>query len=160
MKESVLEIIYKTHTRGTEKALFTIDFVRKFNDENIFSKLADILQFFYKHIPIHFKYEEIVIGVLTSKYELSEKEKQLIENILSEHNLMTKNFQAIKELTAKKEGSGDGAQEQLVELVNDTLDMLIKHAEMEDTLLYPLADAKLRDEHLELIKKEISNISF
>jgi hemerythrin-like domain-containing protein len=158
MKENALDVVYRTHTEGKEKALFTRDFVHKFSDENIFSKLQEIIEFFYRHIPVHFKYEEIVIDTLKNNFELDGNEKQLVEKILTEHDLMRNNFEKIKELTVKTKKGIAGMREKLIELVNDTLEILIKHAEIEDKSLFPLINSKLKDEHIEIIKKQIVKV--
>ena len=159
MKKKVLDLIYKTHSQGVEKSIFMRDFILKHDRANFYDDIYDTLEFFYKHIPIHFAYEEVVINTLLKGNNLTKDEISLMDRILGEHKTLTMNFEKIKELAAKIEKvKNHELKEDFMEIVNETIYSLIKHAELEDERLYPLIEAKADGSLLVVVEKEISRI--
>jgi len=159
MKKSVLNYILGFHTEYKEKALLMIDFEKVFSNTGIISKLQDIIRFFHEHIPVHFKYEEIAMDVFRQGSVLAANEEQLITRILNEHQLIRKQFTLLNDLSENIKNGRQEMKGQLAELIKDTFKMLFDHAELEEVSLFPLLDAKLTEEQLRIIQKEMSQIA-
>ncbi len=160
MKEKVLDIIYHKHTEGKEKTVFLKDFILKKEKGGFNEDIFSMLDFFYKHIPLHFAYEETVINELLKSKALTKDEALCLNKILSEHKMLLADFENIKETAEKSAKAGKGQREEFMALVNEAIHALIAHADFEDKYLYPLADAKADDKVLGAVKKAISRIVY
>ncbi len=155
MNNKILDLIYDTHTEGVEKTVFMQDFILKYDRANFCEDTADTLDFFYKHIPLHFAYEETVINELLKSRALTKDERACLDSILEEHKVLTASFEKIKAMAGEISKGDNKLREQFMSLVNETIYTLIKHAEYEDKYLFPLADAKADESMLRVVEKEI-----
>jgi len=158
MKKNVLDVICQTHTEGKEKALFAREFLEKVGEADVSLKIDEMLEFFYSHIPVHFLLEEMMMSELMKAPGLTKDDKLLMGRIADEHELIKKNFERIKEMAEKIKKGNTSLKEPLINLVQETLEALLDHAEVEDNLLFPLANSKLEDKQLEIIKGNIDGI--
>ena len=160
MKNKALDLVYNTHTEGKEKIVFLKEYLLKHDDSKFYDNMYDTLEFFYKHIPLHFAYEEVVINALLKRKVLTKDEVSNMNRILEEHKVLKTNFEKLKEMAAKMDKGNKEQREDFVEIVNDTVCGLIKHAEFEDEHLFPVADIKTDDSLLSSIEKEMSRIVY
>ena len=158
MTNKVLNIIYNTHNEGKEKAIFLKDLILKCDKSNLFEDVTDTLKFLYKHIPLHFAYEEVVIKELLNSPNLTKEEICSMDKILGEHEVLRVEFQKISEIAFEIEKGNKGQKEEFLKNVIDTINALAKHAEYEDQYLFPIAGAKCSDKMLSTIEKEASRI--
>lgn len=158
MKNPVLDLVYSTHADGREKAAFMAEYIHKHGNSDIYENTHNTLEFLYKHIPLHFTYEEIVIKALLKSGTLSVDEASNMYKILEEHIELKSNFENIKEKAAKIDKDNKRQQDEFLAIVNETIYRLIKHAEFEDKYLFPVADEKTDNTLLGGIEKEMSKI--
>ena len=156
---NVIDMISQTHFQVSEKAILLDDMVTIFAKADILDNLEKLLPFFTKQIPIHFAYEEIMIDELKTT-NLNQHEHNMIDEILNEHNKLANKFDKMSGLIEKTEKVNSNLKEEFIELVNDLIEMLPKHAEKEDRLLFPLAQRKLNNKQKEGIELKISRSSF
>jgi len=161
MKKKVLDVVYNTHGEGKEKIIFLKDFILKHDGIDFCESIQETLEFFYKHIPLHFAYEEVVINVLLRNNKLTKDELSYTDRIMQEHISLRKNFEKLKEMSAKiGKGATKEQREDFLCMVNETVEALIKHAEYEDQYFYPSAEMKADDAMRSVIEKEISKIVY
>ncbi len=159
MGNKALNLVYRTHNEGKEKTAFLTDFILRHDKSNFYEDIYDSLVFFYKHIPVHFIYEEVLINALLDSRSLNAEEISSMERILEEHKKLKNSFEKIKETAAKMETCKTSElKECFMDLVNDTIFALIKHAEYEDERLYPIIEAKAGESVLTAVEKEMSKI--
>ncbi len=156
-EKNVIDIICQTHSQVSERVILLKDMMTKFAKEDIFDNLKEVLTFFSKHIPIHFAYEEIMIDELKTT-NLKQNEHNMIDEILNEHKKLIKVFGKMSGLIEGIEKVNSNLKEDFIELVNDLLEMLPKHAKKEDRLLFPVAQRKLNNKQKEEIELKISKI--
>lgn len=159
MKKNVLDVICQTHTEGKEKALFAREFLEKVGDGDVSLKIDEMLEFFYGHIPVHFLLEEMMMSELIKVPSLTKDDKLLLGRIADEHESMKRNFEEILRMDEKIKKGEESLRELLKKLMKETLEALLNHAELEDNLLFPLANSKLDEEQLEVIKEKIAGIA-
>ena len=161
MKNKTLDLVYRTHGEGKEKIVFLRDFVLKHDRTNFYENIQDTLEFFYKHIPLHFAYEEVVINALLKNNKLTRDQLSNIDRIMQEHIILKKNFEKLKEMSTKiGKRSTKEQREDFLCIVNETVEALIKHAEYEDQYLYPVAEMITDDVVLSIVEKEMSKIVY
>jgi hemerythrin-like domain-containing protein len=161
VKKKSLELVYKTHSDGREKAIFINELILKVDKDSFYKDIQDTLKFFYKHIPLHFAYEEALIRELLKSGALSDSEASVMGKTLQEHKVLKANFEKINEMAVKMDKDFNREQKEgFLQLVTDTVGSLIKHAEYEDQFLYPIADQKTSDKLAGIIEKEISRIVY
>jgi hemerythrin-like domain-containing protein len=160
MRYTVVELVYRTHTEGKEKAVLMRDYIANHKKPDYNEDIAGTLDFFYKHIPLHFAYEEVVIRALLKARTLTEEEAANFNKILEEHKPLLANFENLSEMAEKIDEGGIKQKEAFFGAVNDTIYYLIKHAEFEDEYLFPVAEIKITDKLTGDIEKEISRIVF
>lgn len=157
----ILNLIYSTHNEGKEKIVFLRDFILKHDGSCFTNDIRNTLKFFYKHIPLHFAYEEVVINALLKSNLLTKEETSSMNKILDEHIILKSNFEKLNVLSGKMyKACTKEQQEDFLCLVNKTVEDLIKHAEYEDQYFYPIANTKVNDALLSSIEKEISRIVY
>lgn len=159
MRKKILDIIYNTHTEGKEKLLFMKDFIPKHESSNYYEDMNDTVKFFYKHIPLHFAYEEVLINALLKSDKLNKDDISFVNRILEEHCEIRSKFEKIKEM-AERNGKDPKKEmkEDFICLVHETIYTIIKHAELEDERLFPLAELKVDEAMLSEIKLGISKL--
>ena len=161
MTSKSLELVYKTHTEGKEKVVLLRDFLDKCEGTSFCENVQGTMEFFYKHIPLHFAYEEILMNALLKSNKLTEGEASCIDRIFKEHKTLKTNFEKLNKMSIEMGNKCNKEQkEDFLRLVNDTVDDLIKHAEYEDQYLYPVSELKADDVLLSAIQKEMSKIVY
>jgi hemerythrin-like domain-containing protein len=161
MTNKVLDLIHNTHGEGKEKAIFVGDLIIKADKSNFYDDLNDTMKFFYKHIPLHFAYEEALINTLLKNNVLAEDEIVCMNKILQEHREMKTNFEHLNAMSLKMDrGVSRSQKEEFLAIVNETVDALIKHAQYEDQFLYPVAGQKCDGNLLSIVEKEMAKIVY
>jgi len=156
-KKNVLGIIYQTHHQEKERMILIEDILSKFSDDTSLDSLEMILDFFNKHIPVHFACEETMIHALDD-CRLTPDERDITSMILREHEDLRGKFDKIKSLIMKIKGGDKNLRDGLIEAVNEAMNLLTIHAKKEDDLLYPLAQKKLTEAQKQDIDKKVSKI--
>jgi hemerythrin-like domain-containing protein len=157
--QRIISLLYQTHSETKEKVLIMNDFLLKYDRANFYEDTSDALSFLYKHIPLHFAYEEIVINTLLKKGTLAESEKSNLGKILDEHKALLGHFNKIQVITIERDKGGRDRREEYISEINETLALLMSHAEFEDEYLFPLAEKMIDDAEFGRIKEEISKIA-
>ncbi len=156
MNTKALELVYKTHKDGREKAILLGDLILQVDGTGFHEDIQDTLKFFYTHIPLHFAYEEVMIRALLKSADLNDDEAAVIDKILREHQTLSSAFERINVHALKMHNGFDKAQkEDFLQLVTDTVESLIQHTEYEDRCLYPMADPKISDSLAKSIEQEM-----
>ena len=153
-KNSIVDIIFQTHTSGKERVIFFKSTASALDNEDISDTLKEFVAFFSSHLPLHFKSEEILIDMLKN-IELPVNDINDINKILTEHKDMEKE---LKELKTQVEKSDSALQEDSIEKMNNLIEQLFEHAKKEDQILYPLAQEKINEKLKEKLRSKIQHL--
>ena len=153
-KNDIVDIIFQTHTSGTERIIIFKIIASQLENEDISDTLNEFVVFFSSHLPLHFKSEEILIDILKT-IELPVSNINDISNLLTEHKNMEKE---LKELKIQVEKSDSALQEDSIQKMNKLIEQLFEHSKKEDQILFPLAQEKINGELKEKLRSKIEHL--
>jgi hemerythrin-like domain-containing protein len=96
-----------------------------------------------------------MIDVIKQNIKLSGEESHIIDTVLNAHKKLRENFSSLS-ILLKEYTHNNNQKENIIELINDSIEFLMNHAEYEDNTLYKLARDKVNDNLKKLIENKIS----
>ncbi|MGA2091309.1 MAG: hemerythrin domain-containing protein [Endomicrobiales bacterium] len=140
---NILSLLYKTHDTMREQHALLQEAVMLLDTENVWEKIDDIFSFFTIHLTTHFKKEEIVMDVAAHARPLDDRETAVFNEVFREHVEISLLYERLKTLKNAATACDKESKENYIATFNDVVEQLIKHAQKEDRILYPLLDKRM-----------------
>jgi hemerythrin-like domain-containing protein len=136
--ENILSLLYKDHDTAREQTAVLQEALVLLDSEALWTRLDEIFAFFNTHVAEHFMKEEVVLDVAAKYRGPGDTETVIFKEILREHSDIRKLYRQLISLRDSFNPHDKDNKENFVKTFNDLVDLLLKHVEKEDRLLYPL----------------------
>ncbi|MGA2090400.1 MAG: hemerythrin domain-containing protein [Endomicrobiales bacterium] len=136
--KNIINILYETHDDIKEKIIVMKDALKILDTDTLRTRKDDIISFFNTHLNVHFKKEEILIATTYKYHTITPKEQQILAEIISEHVQLLNKYKKFIVLSDQVDKRHSQHNDDFILVFYDILDTLLKHAEKEDTLVYPI----------------------
>ncbi len=153
----VVEILKNGHGGIGENSLMGLNFI---NDINVsgwsggmnISMVEKKTHFMKDLILPHFRQEETVIYLLRKDFDLNDYASDVIKKVVKEHEYFRNRIQELQNMRGSLEIFDLEVFVQFRKEFNKLMEGLFKHAEYEDTHLFPLFRRMLKPEHIRYIE--------
>jgi hemerythrin-like domain-containing protein len=148
MTNNIVSIIYQAHKNIKENLVILNDALAFVKTEGFWKAQNDIATFFNDHLTVHFRNEEIIFDIAKKYNKIKPEDHEAIEQIVKEHKTLLSRYEQLKSLMADDTLSEGVKKEKFIVTFRDIIKVVLKHAEKEDAVLFPMLERYMDDKQL------------
>jgi len=154
----IISLIQNEHTNYIEKHdIFNKLILGLLDKDEPWKDIKEFLEFFNNVILEHFEDEAEVIKLLAHNKGLSKEGTETINKVLQEHDNLTKRIKQLNGIGKIYSPLLREVKEGFIANAHELIDLITKHAAMEDKEFFPLARQLLSKPELEQLKNAVES---
>jgi hemerythrin-like domain-containing protein len=131
------------------------NFLSVYNKRDVWTDVEGIMHFFSTSVVSHFLKENIIFNALINKSDIGTDKLKALKEIFKEHDELIAEFAKLKETAGKIVQGDDDLAGDFIKNCNKTIWTLLKHAQVEDELIFPEISARFSDADFKVLEAEL-----
>jgi hemerythrin-like domain-containing protein len=153
-KTEMLGSIAETHKEISEQKAIVNGFLKEFNKKGTQFDVKCIIEFFDSTLASHFLKENLIFSELLRIGELDAKKAEVVSGSILEHADFLDEFILLGRIAGRIESGEDDLELDFIKKCQYIIWALSKHAQVEDIIIFPEVEEKLKITSFQMIENE------